>query len=164
MGKLFEIIKDNADGKKLGGLNLKRYAEKKAAHVEACKGLIQAHKDLGLPITILVYLGVSKQAHRLGIAKKGYKSCDIEKIRTIAEWMKMFAEKNGNKSLSTDAVVAHALCHIYDKVSKETDAFVERLNASKPYDKSRYYKVDGILALLGIEREHKVKSKTESNE
>lgn len=155
MGKLVDIVRKNAEGKVNGRLNLRQYSKRKAAHVEVCKALVDAMDRYKLPITLLVYLGVGKQAHRLSVIEKGYKSYDVDKVEKIVRWLKMFAHHSKNQRLYRDSVVVHALCSYYDKVSKKTRDFKAALEASQEVDKNRYYKVEGILALLGVNLKEK---------
>ena len=154
MGKLIEIVNDNARGAKLGSLNLKQYAQRKAAHVEACKALVAAKEKYGLPITILVYLGVSKQAHRINVVKQGYTNFDEKKVATIAKWMKMFATHSNDRRLAKNADVAHALCTYYDKVSKKSKDFKAALEASQPIT-WEHHPYKAAAKALGIEIRNK---------
>lgn len=148
-GSLDKRVREHAQGKKLGRFNLRQFASKKETHVDVCKRLVAlSDANGGYPIGYLVYFAVGKNAHRTFVFDDGYKSINEDKAKTILEWLKTFSEQNGNPKLFRNADVAHAFCHIYDKVTQDFDEFRKIISRVPISPKVENYK--SLIKAMGI--------------
>lgn len=117
-------VRNAAQGIKLGKFNLRQFADKKQSHIDVCKQLVALSDEFGkYPIGYLVYFAISKNAHRTHVYEDGYKTINVDKARTILEWLKMFSEQNSAPKMFRDANIAHVFCKVYDKVTQNTEDF-----------------------------------------
>lgn len=117
----------------VGRFNLIHDAEKKAkrlAHHNACKALQAFSEESGLPVTILVYVGVGTNAHRPCVFEQGYKSFNEARTRKVVNMAKVFAKHMGKPNLVHNANLIHALSRYESQgnKSKEFSTIVKNLD------------------------------------
>lgn len=87
-------------------------------HHNVCKQLVEYQMASGYPITVLVYMGVSTNAHRIMVFKKGYARFNKERTDKAIKFCNIFAKKFGER-YRTNAIVAHMVCRYIDMQGKE---------------------------------------------
>ena len=133
--------------------------ESRLLHIDICKKLAEISKKWGdFPMSLLVYFAIGKNAHRLPVFKEGYKKIFEEKAETILTWLKLFAKHNENEKLARNAVVAHALCRLYDVYCKNnggkplSTAKFKKLLANVPKNQ-KWDNFDAVATALGVGKE-----------
>ena len=80
------------------------------------------------PMSFLVYIAVSRDAHKESVFNSGYKSIDIKKAKVVMNMCKFFGLHNGKTMWSRNDKVVHACCKFYDKISPKYKDFEDMLS------------------------------------
>ena len=79
------------------------------------------------PMSFLVYIAVSRDAHKESVFNSGYKSIDVKKAKVVMNMCKFFGLYNGKTMWSRNDRVVHACCKFYDKISPKYKDFEDML-------------------------------------
>jgi hypothetical protein len=79
------------------------------------------------PMSFLVYIAVSRDAHKESVFNSGYKSIDVKKAKVVMNMCKFFGLYNGKTMWSRNDKVVHACCKFYDKISPKYKDFEDML-------------------------------------
>jgi len=80
------------------------------------------------PMSFLVYIAVSRDAHKESVFNSGYKTIDVKKAKVVMNMCKFFGLYNGKTMWSRNDRVVHACCKFYDKISPKYKDFEDMLS------------------------------------
>ena len=121
MGKKIFILIDEEAKKNRGRYNVAQDKERKLLHHDTCKAVKAYAEKSGFPIGILLYIGVSKEAHKESAFNKGYKGFDEKKAERVIKMCKAFAERfKGSERMAHSDRLVHAICR-YDDMFNRRD-------------------------------------------
>ena len=122
---LADLIRNEAE-QKASHYNLRQYAkvkEQKVLHNSICKELVNLSDKHLIPMGVLVYIAVSKMAHKPSVFEKGYTAINTERAEKIIELCKIFGESFGSRYIFNDKVV-HA-CDKFYEVTKGVAGYAD---------------------------------------
>lgn len=130
---------------KLNLMQFKADKEKCALHKRICADLVRLSDEHKIPMSFLVYLAISKTAHKISEFNKGYTKFNEERAVAIIKMAKAFAAHNG-MSTPSDRVY-HAMDTIYSKVTTDYNEFIAKLELM-PQNK-KFANVKDLLNQMG---------------
>lgn len=114
--------------KNVGQYNFAKDKEAKVLHHKICKQLVELADKYHFPITLLVYIAVGTNAHRMYVFERGYHAINVQKAERIISLCDIFAKKFGSKTRTNDKLV-HAVSRYVDICGGGVLKFKQLVNA-----------------------------------
>lgn len=114
--------------KNVGQYNFAKNREQKILHHNICKQLVELADKHHFPITVLVYIAVGTNAHRMYVFERGYQTIKVQKAERIIALCDIFAKKFGENTRTNDKLV-HAVSRYVDICGGGVLKFKQLVNA-----------------------------------